>query len=135
MRETGQLEDTLIVFTGDNGISIGQHGLMGKQNLYEHSIHVPLIFSGGSLPKGVKVQERALLLDIMPTLLDYAGAEVPAGLFGSSLLPVIAGTETGRDTIYLSFTDKIRGLLKGSFKLQTDRICDWLWASYSTVQS
>lgn len=117
LKETGQLENTLIIFTGDNGISIGQHGLMGKQNLYEHSIHVPLIMAGPGIPENYRVEERALLLDIMPTILDYAGVQIPEGLFGKSLLPVIAGVEEGRKEIYLLFTDKIRGLLKENYKL------------------
>lgn len=117
LEATGQLEDTLIIFSGDNGLSIGQHGLMGKQNLYEHSIHVPLIMSGPGLPKGKRITERALLLDIMPTILEYTETPIPEGLFGHSLLPVITENAGGRDTIFLSFTEKIRGLLQGNYKL------------------
>ncbi|MFZ8764964.1 sulfatase-like hydrolase/transferase [Enterococcus diestrammenae] len=117
LEETGQLENTLIIYSGDNGLSIGQHGLMGKQNLYEHSIHVPLIMSGPGLPEGKRVKERALLLDIMPTILEYTETPIPEGLFGHSLLPIISGDAKGRDTIYLSFTTKIRGLLKDNYKL------------------
>lgn len=117
LEETGQLENTLIIFSGDNGISIGQHGLMGKQNLYEHSIHVPLVMAGPGLPKGKRVTQRALLLDIMPTILDYTDTPIPEGLFGQSLLPVIADEKPGREMIYLSFTQRIRGLLQGDYKL------------------
>jgi arylsulfatase A-like enzyme len=52
LKETGQAKNTIIVFAGDNGLAVGRHGLMGKQNLYEHSVHVPLIMSGPGIPKG-----------------------------------------------------------------------------------
>jgi arylsulfatase A-like enzyme len=54
LQETGYAEDTIIVLAGDNGLAIGRHGLMGKQNLYDHSIHVPLIMAGPGVPKGLK---------------------------------------------------------------------------------
>lgn len=51
LEKEGLMENTLIVFAGDNGLAVGQHGLLGKQNLYEHSIRVPMIFSGPGIPK------------------------------------------------------------------------------------
>ena len=54
LEKEGLMENTLIVFAGDNGLAVGQHGLLGKQNLYEHSIRVPMIFSGPGIPKNKK---------------------------------------------------------------------------------
>ncbi|MHC5268632.1 sulfatase-like hydrolase/transferase [Enterococcus sp. LJL98] len=112
----GLLDETLIVFTGDNGLSIGQHGLMGKQNLYDHSIRVPLLISGPGLPKNQQIKEKVLLLDIMPTLLDYVGLPVPEGLYGKSFLPIIQSGAKGREVLYLMFTTKIRGLVTKDYK-------------------
>lgn len=112
----GILEETLIVFTGDNGLSIGQHGLMGKQNLYDHSIRVPLIISGPGLPKNQRTKEKVLLLDIMPTIFDYVGVPTPEGLYGKSFLPVIQEGEKGREVLYLMFTTKIRGIVTKDYK-------------------
>lgn len=116
LESEGLLEETLIIFTGDNGLAVGQHGLMGKQNLYDHSIRVPLILSGPGLPKNQRTKEKVLLLDIMPTLFDYVGLPIPAGLYGESFLPIIQAGETGRETLYLMFTTKIRGLVTKEYK-------------------
>ena len=73
LEDRGLADDTLVVFAGDNGLAIGQHGLFGKQNLYEHSIRVPLVFAGPGIPRGVRRSAYAYLLDIFPTLCDLAG--------------------------------------------------------------
>lgn len=116
LESEGILDETLIIFTGDNGLSIGQHGLMGKQNLYDHSIRIPLILSGPELPQNKRQAGKVLLLDLMPTLLDYVGAEVVEGLTGQSLLPMIADKNQGREALYLMFTNKIRGILTKEYK-------------------
>lgn len=68
-----QWENTIIILTGDNGLAIGSHGLMGKQNLYEESIRIPLIFAGPGIPKGQVRDQFVYLLDIYPTLCDILG--------------------------------------------------------------
>jgi arylsulfatase A-like enzyme len=115
--EQGIADDTLIVFCGDNGLSIGQHGLMGKQNLYDNSIRIPLIFAGPGIPKNTKIDKKVLLFDLMPTILEYAGVEVPENVTAQSLLPLIQTGVGGRDELYLMFTTKIRGLVTDSYKL------------------
>ncbi|GAF96928.1 unnamed protein product, partial [marine sediment metagenome] len=70
LKETGNAENTIIIFSGDNGLAVGQHGLLGKQNLYEHSVHVPLIISGPGMPVGEKRDALCYLFDIFPTLCD-----------------------------------------------------------------
>lgn len=124
LEEAGILEETLIIFTGDNGLAIGQHGLMGKQNLYDASIRVPLIFSGPELPQDKKVTGKCLLLDIMPTILDYVGVEVPTGIHGQSLLPQMRDAAFGRQELFLQFTDKIRGVLTEEYKYLEYRTSD-----------
>lgn len=52
LEEAGEAENTIIIFAGDNGLALGQHGLMGKQNLYDHSLRVPLVVSGPGVPAG-----------------------------------------------------------------------------------
>ncbi|WP_179394146.1 sulfatase-like hydrolase/transferase [Lacticaseibacillus absianus] len=117
LEATGQLDNTLIVYVADHGISLGQHGLMGKQNLYDNSIRIPMILAGPEIPADQRVAGKALLLDMMPTILDYAGLPVPDGVFGRSLLPQIQGQAGGRDEVYLQFTDKLRGLVTPDYKL------------------
>lgn len=117
LKTEGIFEETLIVFTGDNGLAIGQHGLMGKQNLYDASIRVPLIFSGPELPQNKKVVGKCLLLDIMPTIIDYIGLSIPSEIQGQSLLAQIDGQSSqARSDLYLQFTDKIRGIVTNEYK-------------------
>jgi arylsulfatase A-like enzyme len=60
--------NTLVVFSADSGVARGSHGLIGKQNLYEHSLRVPLIISGPGIPAGTKTDAMCYLYDVMPTL-------------------------------------------------------------------
>ncbi|HSF45606.1 MAG TPA: sulfatase-like hydrolase/transferase [Chitinophagaceae bacterium] len=88
LEENGLRQNTIIVFAGDNGLAVGQHGLLGKQNLYEHSIRVPMIISGPGVPKGVRYEGFNYLSDIAPTLYDYFNIPAPASVEGKSLKPV-----------------------------------------------
>ena len=89
LEKSGLKEHTLIVFAGDNGLAVGQHGLLGKQNLYEHSIRVPMIISGPGVPLNKKTEGFTYLSDITPTIMDYLQVQKPSSIEGRSLLPVI----------------------------------------------
>ena len=84
LEKNGLQEHTVIVFAGDNGLAVGQHGLLGKQNLYEHSIRVPMIMSGPGIPIGSKYDGFIYLSDIAPTLYAYLGVVPPATVEGKS---------------------------------------------------
>uniref|UniRef100_UPI0040489C88 sulfatase-like hydrolase/transferase n=1 Tax=Mariniflexile sp. TaxID=1979402 RepID=UPI0040489C88 len=90
LEASGQ-ENTIIVFAGDNGLALGQHGLLGKQNVYEHSISVPLIFCGPNIPKNEKKDALAYLHDVFPTLCGLTGLEIPESVETIDLTPVIKG--------------------------------------------
>ncbi len=94
LEKNGLRESTLVVFAGDNGLAVGQHGLLGKQNLYEHSIRVPMIVSGPGIPKGTVYNGFNYLSDIAPTLYDYMGLSAPSTVEGKSLFPVFADPKT-----------------------------------------
>ncbi|MEY3820046.1 MAG: hypothetical protein RL337_227 [Bacteroidota bacterium] len=85
----GLANETLIVFAGDNGLAVGQHGLLGKQNLYEHSIRVPLIMAGPSIPVNKKNNGFTYLSDITPTIYEYLHIERPSSVEAKSLMPSI----------------------------------------------
>lgn len=89
LEKSGLKENTLIVFAGDNGLAVGQHGLLGKQNLYEHSIRVPMIVSGPGVPVNKKTDGFTYLSDITPTIMDYLQVQKPSSVEGRSLVPVI----------------------------------------------
>jgi arylsulfatase A-like enzyme len=87
LRAAGELENTLIVFTSDHGDMMGDRGRVTKYSLYEGSVRVPLILAGAGVSRTGEVDERpAELVDVMPTLLAAAGAEIPEALPGMNLL-------------------------------------------------
>ncbi len=93
LERSGRREDTLVVFTSDNGYYLGEHGLGDKRSAYDESLRVPLLVRlPGARPGGGAVNDALTLnLDIAPTLLDYAGAAPLAGAQGRSLRPLLAG--------------------------------------------
>jgi arylsulfatase A-like enzyme len=117
LKELGQYENTLIIFSSDHGLALGSHGLMGKQNLYEDGMKVPLMFAGPGVPKG-RSDALCYLMDIYPTVCELAGMEVPKDLDGLSLAPVIAGRKRSvRDSIFLAYRDVQRAVRDDRWKL------------------
>ena len=118
LKDTNQYQNTLIIFSSDQGLAVGSHGLMGKQNLYEHTMGVPLVFSGPGIPKGKTTDAFAYLFDVYPTVCDLVGATVPKSLEGKSLAPIIGGKGTSvRDTIFLAYKGIQRAVRRGRWKL------------------
>ncbi|MBL8233036.1 MAG: sulfatase-like hydrolase/transferase [Bryobacterales bacterium] len=105
LNETGQAASTIIVFTSDQGLAVGGcHGLMGKQNLYEH-VKPPMMIAGpGIRPR--RHQALSYVMDTFPTLCDLAGIAVPEGVEGRSLAPVIRGqSKHVRDSLFALYRD------------------------------
>jgi arylsulfatase A-like enzyme len=100
LKETGQYDHTLIVFTCDHGEQLGDHYLLGKIGYFDESFHIPLVIrdpspeAGGS--RGRIVDQFTETIDVMPTILTWIGAEVPHACDGRSLLPFLHG-ETPAD--------------------------------------
>jgi N-acetylglucosamine-6-sulfatase len=111
LKETGQLDNTILVFTSDNGYFYGEHGLSVERRLaYEESIRMPLLVR---YPKAVKAgtvrNEFALNLDLAPTLLELAGVAVPGTMQGRSLVPLLIGKRPAwRDSFLIEYySDKV----------------------------
>lgn len=103
--EMGELDNTYIIYTSDHGMSIGRHGLMGKQNLYEHTWRVPFIVKGPGITSGTRVKGNVYLLDILPTLCDLAGISIPNTVTGTSFKPVLKGEKNEiRDVMYGAYS-------------------------------
>lgn len=119
LEEIGELENTIIVMTGDNGLAVGCHGLMGKQNLYEHSIRVPLVLRGPGIPQNALRQQPVYLYDIYPTLCDLNGIAIPDSVEGTSFAPAIADAtaSAARDAMYFCYTSLIRAVKQDGYKL------------------
>lgn len=89
LKKSGKLENTYIIFTADHGLSIGNHGLMGKQSMFDHSMRPPLVINGPDIPKGEKREQNVYMQDLMATSYELAGIKKPAHVFFNSLIPLI----------------------------------------------
>ncbi len=103
LKKRGLDENTIIIYTSDNGHFLGEHGFDGKWLLYEESIRVPLIiYDPRNLKKRQRCGELALLIDMAPTILDLAGVKIPADMQGKSLLPQVASPDLPlRDSFFM----------------------------------
>ena len=118
LKKKGLYKNTIIVFASDNGLAIGSHGLLGKQNLYEHSMKVPLIISGPGIPKGKRSEAFAYLFDLFPTLAELSSLPAPEGIDGQSLEPVISGSlKEIRSSVFTAYRNTIRAVRSKSWKL------------------
>ena len=118
LKQTSHYKNTIIIFAADNGLAVGRHGLMGKQNLYEHSIRVPLVIAGPGIPKGRRCNAFCYLLDIYPTLCELVGLPVPSVVEGHSLIPLINNPDSLlRDTLFFAYKDVQRAVRDERYKL------------------
>lgn len=126
LRHQGLLESTIIVYLSDHGLALGQHGLMGKQNLYEHSLRVPLILHGPGVPVGRQVETPVYSFDLMPTLCDLCRITLPPGIDGKSLVSCLlespACDSIRRDTLFAYYRDVQRMVHDGRLKLIEYRV-------------
>lgn len=99
-------DNTLVVFSSDSGVARGSHGLLGKQNLYEHSVRVPLILSGPGIPKGARTDAMCYLYDVFPTLGAVCGVTAPPASEGRDFSAVLEKPALpGRELLYFSYKD------------------------------
>ena len=118
LEAVGHREDTVVVYTADHGLAVGRHGLMGKQNLYDHSVRVPLILAGPGLPRGRRVERLTQSYDVFPTLCALTDTPVPRTVEGRSLLPLARGQEAaGHDSAWAMYRDVQRMVTDGRWKL------------------
>lgn len=131
--ETGQDENTVIIFMGDNGYFLGERQLAGKWLMYDRSIRVPLIIYDPRVKEHRDVADMALNIDVTATILDLAGIEIPSGYHGKSLVPIVRGdTDTlSRDTVLIEHLWDFDNI-PPSEGVRTD---DWKYFRYVDVPS
>jgi arylsulfatase A-like enzyme len=118
LKQSGQADNTFIIYTADQGLAVGSHGLLGKQSVYEHSMRCPLIFAGPGIPQGKSTRAFSYLLDLYPTLCDLLDIPAPEGLEGQSLQPLWTGaSEQVRGSVFLPFLDIQRAVRDERWKL------------------
>jgi arylsulfatase A-like enzyme len=110
--------NTYVFMAGDNGLAVGQHGLFGKQNLYDHSWRVPMMAAGPGIPKGKRVDSLMHIFDICPTVYDVTGVTPPPGIEMQSLKPHwSAGKAKSREYVFAGYQNLQRAIRTERWKL------------------
>ena len=118
LEESGKADNTYVFFTADHGLAVGRHGLLGKQNMYDHSVRVPLMITGPRIKKGSRIDAPVYLQDIMPSSLELAGVDKPEHVRFRSLFPLIKGErERNYSQIYGGYRHLQRMVCDGEYKL------------------
>ena len=126
LKNTGQYNNTVIIFISDQGDLHGEHGIVGKVNMYDLSVKAPLIISGPRIAVSKKVDTRVYIQDLHPTILELAGAAVGSYVDFKSLNPILQGKTTASpyESIYLAFLMEQRGVVYGDYKLMLYNLPD-----------
>ncbi|WP_297798141.1 sulfatase-like hydrolase/transferase [uncultured Eudoraea sp.] len=119
LEESGQMENTYVIFTADHGLAMGRHGLLGKQSQFDHSIRAPFIIMGPDIT-GAKINSADIYLqDAMATSLELAGVPKPEYLYFNSVMDLVKGDQdkSHYNGIYGAYVDLQRMIRKDGFKL------------------
>ncbi|WP_343329231.1 sulfatase-like hydrolase/transferase [Polaribacter staleyi] len=121
LENSGKAKNTYVIFTSDHGLAVGQHGLMGKQNQYDHSIRMPLIIKGPNLEKGKQVNTKVYMQSIYATTCDLAAIETPKSVEFKSFNNLLKGyeytKEEGEEYVFGSYKKFQRMIRSDKFKL------------------
>mgnify|MGYP003681987387 FL=1 len=103
--ENGLTENTIVVYTSDQGFYLGEHGWFDKRFMYEESLRTPILMRyPKEIKKGTEINELIQNLDFAPTFLDYAGIEIPSNIQGKSFRNIVNQTHSEwRDAIYYTY--------------------------------
>ncbi len=93
LNQSGKVANTYVIFTADHGLAVGQHGLMGKQNLYDHSTRMPFIVAGPGIGKGRVVNDMVYQHSVFPTTCELAGVAIPKTVEFPSVAKFLNGSE------------------------------------------
>ncbi len=118
LEKSGQADNTYIFFTADHGLAVGHHGLVGKQNMYAHSMRVPFMVVGPGVKPGERIAAPIYLQDVMPTAIELSGAPVPERVEFNSLMPLLNGKKKQQyKALYGAYMNRQRMVIVGDYKL------------------
>jgi len=105
LEENDLLDNTIVVYTSDQGFYLGEHGWFDKRFMYEQSFRTPLLVRyPKEIKAGTKIDKLVQNLDLAPTFLDYAGIEIPEDMQGESFRKLVGGeTDEWRDAVYYTY--------------------------------
>ena len=118
LEASGRARNTIVFFTSDQGLAVGQHGLLGKQNLYEHSLRMPFIVAGPGILPGESSDALFYMQSLFATTCELAGVPVPASVQFPSIVPLITGAKPKLyEALYGAFLDRQRAVRTARWKL------------------
>ena len=118
LEESGEADNTYIMFTGDHGLAVGSHGLIGKQNQYDHSVRVPMIYCGPGIPKNERKDALVYMQSVHPTSLELAGIDIPESVEFPSLVGLLKGKQNKvHDAVYGAYRHLQRMVRTDRWKL------------------
>lgn len=118
LEESGKADNTWIIFSSDHGLSVGHHGLVGKQNMYDPAMRAPFIVWGPGVKAGSVIDAPIYIQDAMATALEISGQTAPEYIDYKSVLPLLDGrADKSYEKIYGAYIDTQRMILSGDWKL------------------
>lgn len=116
-------ENTIVIYLSDQGFYMGEHGWFDKRWMYEESFRTPMVMRyPGVLKPGTVNRDFVMNLDIAPTVLEAAGAKIPADMQGESFLPLLKNTkQKGRDAMYYHYYENGEHSVSPQFGIRTQR--------------
>jgi arylsulfatase A-like enzyme len=118
IERSGEADNTYVFFAGDNGLAVGQHGLMGKQNMYDHSLRIPLVISGPGIKGGEKADGLCHIMDLCPTICDLAAVTTPTKSEGRSLAAALRNPKVSlRADVFAVYQNFQRAIRTDRWKL------------------
>lgn len=127
LEESGQLENTLFIYSSDHGEALGDHGLWLKNNLYDVAARVPMVIAGPGIPQGATVKTPVAHADLIRTFLEWGGAKTHAKLRGHSLVPLMHGAN-GDHPGWAYSESHSEGNYTGSFMIRKG---DWKYIHFT----
>ena len=118
LETSGREDNTIVIFTSDQGLAVGQHGLLGKQNLYDHSLRMPFIMAGPGIPAGKRNDALFNMQSLYATTCQMAGIPLPPSVEFPNIVPLITGQKKKiHDALYAAFLDRQRAVRTAEWKL------------------
>lgn len=117
IKQSGRAANTYIILTADHGLAVGEHGLLGKQNLYECSVRMPLIIAGPGIKPGRVVDELVYQHSMYATTCELAGAPIPSTVEFPSLVPLLHGDKALHDAVFCRYIGYQRSVRTTRYKL------------------
>ncbi len=117
LQQSGRAANTYVILTADHGLAVGEHGLMGKQNLYDCSVRMPLLLSGPGIPRDRQVNDLVYQHSLYATTCDLAGVPVPKSVNFPSLVPLLHGQAALHDAVFCYYIDFQRSVRTARHKL------------------